>query len=186
LNNGKRTGLNARNGFTLLEMSIAMSVLAVALLAYSQSVMASMKAAAGQRELDLATAAAHQTISEIQASPFDQIFSLYNLDDADDPGGAGTAPGPFVNVSLDPVVGAPGGMVGQVILPVRSAGGVEQLREDVNDPALGCPRDLNGDQVVDALDHQADYQIIPVVVRMRWVGHAGDATIEFRTSLVNL
>ena len=144
-----------------------MSVLVVALLAYSQSVMASMRAAAGQREIDLATAAAHQTISELQASPFDQLFRLYNLDPADDPGGAGTAPGPFIAVPLTAIENAPGGMVGQVILPTSAAAGVEELREDVVNQALGCPRDLNGDQVIDANNHEADYQILPLVVRMQ-------------------
>ena len=39
------------------------------------------------------------------------------------------------------------------------------LREDVAIPAMGMPRDLDGDNVVDGVDHKGDYRMLPVIVR---------------------
>jgi hypothetical protein len=64
---------------------------------------------------------------------------------------------------------------------VLIAGGAVQVREDLQEPALGMPRDLNGDGIPDALDHSADMQILPVLVRLRWRGPTGISRMEFRT-----
>lgn len=176
-----------RAGFTLLEVTIAMAVLAIAYTGYSKSVISSMQAARANRESALASAAARQVIAELQASPFDQVWALYNDDGADDPGGAGTAPGPHLDVQgLEAVQGDADGMALEVMLPATIVAGVPQLREDVNNIPLGCPRDLTGDGVIDANDHASDYQILPVMVRVRWRGQAGTAVYELRTSLVNI
>jgi prepilin-type N-terminal cleavage/methylation domain-containing protein len=176
-----------RRGFSLLEVTIAMAVLATAYVGYSKSVVASMQASRSEREGALAAASARQLIAELQASPFDQVWALYNDDGSDDPGGPNTAPGPNVHVpGLNAVDGDPDGMAVQVILPSVDVAGVPQLREDLPNDSLGCPRDLNGDGATDAFDHSGDYQILPVVVRVRWRGTGGAATYELRTSLVNI
>jgi hypothetical protein len=64
-----------------------------------------------------------------------------------------------------------------------TTGGVEWLREDVVDAALGMPRDLSGDGVVDGLNHAGDYSILPVRVRVEWSGARGDETFELETIL---
>lgn len=180
----KRSG--ARGGMTLLEVMVGMAILATAYGAFSLSIVKSMQAARTDKEMSLATAAARQTLAEVQASAFDQVFALYNSNPADDPGGAGTAPGSGVLVlGLDPQPGDLDGFVGEVIFPSVTGGVSEELREDVESVALGTPRDLNGDGAVDALDHSGDYQILPVVVRFRWQGAGGPASVEFRTSVVN-
>lgn len=194
--NGRATGeymqlrskaRKGRGGFSLLEVTIAMAVLATAYVGYSKSVVASMQASRTEREGALAAAAARQLIAELQASPFDQVWVLYNDDGSDDPGGPNTAPGPNVDVlGLDPIDGDADGMAVEVILPKVDVGGVPQLREDMANDSLGCPRDLNGDGAIDAIDHAGDYQILPVVVRVRWRGTSGAATYELRTSLVNI
>jgi hypothetical protein len=46
--------------------------------------------------------------------------------------------------------------------------GQYQLREDAVAPRYGLPWDLDGDGVVDAASHHADYRQLPVVVRIRW------------------
>lgn len=48
-----------------------------------------------------------------------------------------------------------------------------ELREDVEHEALGMPRDLDGDGVVDALDHRDDYVVLPVCVHVEWQGRLG-------------
>jgi prepilin-type N-terminal cleavage/methylation domain-containing protein len=182
-----KKGRGPRAGFSLLEVTIAMAVLASAYVGYSKSVVSSMQASRAEREQALAAAAVRQVLAEVQASPFDQVWALYNSDGTDDPGGANTAPGPNHDVEgLTAVAGDADGMAIEVVLPSIDAGGAPQLREDVANDALGCPRDLSGDGAIDAADHAGDYQILPVVVRARWIGVAGTATYELRTSLVNI
>ena len=104
----------------------------------------------------------------------DFIWALYNADPADDPGGAGTAPGAAFDVAgLAPQLGDPDGMVGQVVFP-EVAGA---LREDVADERLGAPRDLNLDGAVDAANHAGDYRVldrVPVRFRCRCTRDRGE------------
>jgi len=60
-----------------------------------------------------------------------------------------------------------------------------QLREDVVDNALGMPRDLNGDGVVDTNDHSLDYRLLPVRIRFDWTGKGGRSTLEIKTLLAD-
>jgi len=76
--------------------------------------------------------------------------------------------------------------VGEIVFPAISvAGGPLQLREDLLAPEFGMPngRDLNGDGNIDQLDHSGDYQLLPVIVRLRWRNGAGERTAEIRTFL---
>jgi len=127
-------------------------------------------------EADLATQAARETIEELQAADFATLHTTYGVP----PGGA--VPGnafDVVGLNADPA--DPDGRVGEIVLPVVVAGGAVQVREDLQLPELGLPRDLNGDGVPDGLDHSADKQIMPVLVRLRWRGASGIARMEFRT-----
>ena len=45
------------------------------------------------------------------------------------------------------------------------------------------PRDLNADEVVDAVDHSGDYQTLPVRIIMEWRSVAGTSRIEMKTIL---
>ena len=60
------------------------------------------------------------------------------------------------------------------------------MREDLADAELGTPRDLNGDCLVDASDHAADYTLLPVVVRLRWQSHHGPREFRLYTALSEL
>ena len=53
-------------------------------------------------------------------------------------------------------------------------------------PQLGTPRDLNGDGDVDQEDHSGDYQLLPVVVRVRWAGSSGFERVELKSMLADL
>ena len=59
------------------------------------------------------------------------------------------------------------------------------LREDVDFPALGMPRDLNGDNIVDDEDHRGDYVLLPVCIRIRWNGRAGEREFTLTTMLTD-
>jgi hypothetical protein len=78
---------------------------------------------------------------------------------------------------LSPREGDPDGRVGEIILPVAEGVDGPELREDV---AL---RDLNGDTVLDVVNHAADYVLLPVTVRLEWRGRSGPRQIELRTLL---
>ena len=123
--------------------------------------------------------AARATLETLRAEPLSQIFALYNADPADDP--AGGAPGDRFSVpGLQDDAG--GDLVGRVVFPTIAGA----LREDVDDPVLGLPRDLNGDRVIDDLDHALDYAFLPVRVVVEWSSKAGPRRVELNTTLVEL
>jgi type II secretory pathway pseudopilin PulG len=182
---GART---ARLGFSLLELTIVVSVLMVAFLALSQSLGTSMRLTGVNRESALVTDAVRARIELLSGVlDFSRVFALYNDDPNDDPDGPGTAPGPgFAVEGLSPVEGDPDGLVGEVVFPtVSGAGGGLELREDLDEPLLGMPRDLDGDGSVDDDDHSGDYRILPVCVRLRWSVGSGERTLEVPTSIAD-
>ena len=124
---------------------------------------------------------------QIQEQTFSDVFYLYNSDPGDDPGGVGTAQGAgFLVEGLSSRSGDADGVVGRIAFPSASLGGsAVSLREDVSVPALGTPRDLNGDGLVDTLDHSADYIVLPVSVHIEWVGAAGNLSAELHLLLAN-
>jgi type II secretory pathway pseudopilin PulG len=171
---------------TLLEMVVALGVMAVGLLGFLQSIVCAMNVARAQREIALASEAGRQTLERMRAATFNQVFKLYNVDPGDDPLGAGTAPGASIVVQgLRPLAGAAGGEVGQIVFPTRTAGASVALRENIVDDKLGMPRDLNGDGLIDGANHAGDYRILPVVVRFDWLGANGPQHVMFTAQLAN-
>jgi len=64
------------------------------------------------------------------------------------------------------------------------AAGNETLREDIVAPEYGLPCDLNGDGVIDGLNHAADYKILPLVIRLDWpIAGGGTRTMTFAAVL---
>ncbi|MEO0653093.1 MAG: hypothetical protein AAFZ65_20625, partial [Planctomycetota bacterium] len=118
--------------------------------------------------------------SAARAAGVDDVYALYNSDDGDDPGGAGSAPGEDFGVDgLDPVAGQ--NFEGKVRFPENGG----NLRENLNLPEFGLPYDLNADGAVDASDVSADYRLLPVVVEIEWTGASGDQTLEVSTWLAD-
>lgn len=132
------------------------------------------------RESSRAVESARSLIESLRAQEFDQLWALYNADPADDPFGAGTAPGAgFAVPGLSAVAGDADGLVGSVVFP--QVGG--ELREDSADADLGLPRDLDLDGVVDSADHAGDYRVLPVLVRVEWQGKGPARRIDLHTTL---
>ncbi len=75
----------------------------------------------------------------------------------------------------------PGGKLGGI------AGGSPpatwELREDYQDEELSLPRDLNGDSILDSLDHSDDYILLPILIRVKWQGRYGPRVYEVYTML---
>ena len=171
---------------SLVELLMAVVLLLIGMLGFTESLISSVTTGASTREAGLATQAGRRTIETLQSTPFAQVLATYNDHPGDDPVLPGTAPGAdFAVPGLMPQENDADGMVGEIIFP--SDGGVPgELRENVADLALGTPRDLNGDGGFDGADHSSDYRVLPVLVRLRWRGKVGDSSAEFRTLLTDL
>ena len=130
-------------------------------------------------ETAVAASAARTVLEEMKSRPFRDLFKLYNANPADDPDGAGTAPGATFAVP-DLLPPAPGVMVGRIIFPTIG----DVLREDTVDASLGMPRDLNADDVVDSASRADDYILLPVRIRLEWTpkgSRAGTRSFEMFT-----
>ena len=168
----------------MLEILISMSVLLVALLGFSLSVVSSKALSNANRESTIATEAARKMIEELQEVDFDDLFILYNQDPTDDPGVQGSAPGAgFAVPVLEVRQNDPDGLAGEIFFPVDPNGDPGDLLENVDETSLGMPRDLNGDGFVDGADHSTDYLLLPVRVRVEWTGASGNGSVELKTFL---
>jgi hypothetical protein len=165
---------------------MVVSVLAVAFLALSQSLVGSMQLNRVNRESALALSGIREMVEILEGTgEFASVFSRFNADPADDPP-SGPSPGNFFAVAgLEPAGGDPDGFVGEIVFPTLTTAAGLELREDVVDPDLGMPRDLNGDGLEDALDHSGDYRLLPVLLRLRWQGSSVERSAEIRTILAD-
>jgi len=172
---------SSSSGFTLIEVLIASIILVVAVVGAMSTVTQISVLGRGNQESTQVYQAARAVVERLQSTPFEEVFERFNNDPADDPNGPGTAAGmnfavPGVNLQTNDA----DGFCGRILFPV-SAGNV--LREDLDDAAFGMPRDLNGDGVIDAVDHSDDKIILPVRIQVQWTGSSGNRTAEFTTTL---
>lgn len=158
----------ARGAFSLLELTVVLAILSVAVMLFLQTMMASSRMDPVSEETRVASEAARVRLEEMRALPYDVIFRSYNEDPADDPLGPGTAPGAWFAVpGLE--LPASATAVGWVDFPGTGA----MLSENVTDAQLGMPRDLDADGVVDGDDHASDAILLPVRVRLEWASKTG-------------
>jgi type II secretory pathway pseudopilin PulG len=179
-------GATGRRGLTLLELALCITLLVSGITAIARLTLGVRRAAAMARDTELATEAAKAMLERVQAEAFPQAFRSFNGAGSDDPSGPNTAPGAnFVVPGLRALPGDADGRPGEIVFPTNSAAPTV-LREDVVDSKLGMPHDLNGDGVIDALNHATDYKLLPVLVRVTW--QAVDGTtgkVELKTMLAS-
>lgn len=172
-------GTGGRTGTTLLDLTIGIMLVIVTAGAVVSSLTSGYSLSRSNRERGRALAGAEAVLEALRAETFEEIFSRYNATDADDPV-AGSSPGSAFDVEgLVAVPGDADGRVGEIEFP----GGGVVLREDAVDAELGMPRDLNGDLAEDALDHAADYLVLPVRVSVAWTGAGGEKRVELTTTV---
>jgi type II secretory pathway pseudopilin PulG len=172
-----------RSGLTLLELAMSIAVMVVGVSALASTVVTGSALNQVSHETEVARKAIATQIDAMRNTPFAQVFATYNGVGNDDPAGPNTAPGrTFAVAGLTPLAGAPGGVAGLITFP--SVG--PTLFENAVDTVLGMPRDLNLDGAVDAVDHANDYMILPVRVRVQWMGAAGPRTVELQTQISGL
>lgn len=170
----------------MVEIMVSASILVIGVLSLVASVVASLHLVVVNREVALAHQAARGMCERMQDTNFAQIFATYDTDPADDPGGAGTAPGAgFAVVGLNAEKGDPDGLPGLIEFPTVSTGGTGvALSETFDDPGLGMPRDLSGDGLASAGALAGNYLILPVRVRVRWRGIGGNHSLQLTTLLI--
>ena len=203
-----------QEGFIAIELVLVTLVMLVALQIFAEIMLATSRQRSVNRENSIAMEASRATVEHLMSLPLQDIFALYNSNPNDDPGGVGTAPGPKFKVpGLTPASFALDGMQGSVSFPVGpppggagggaggfggvgglggaggtggTGGAAMVLREDVVDRDLGMPRDLNGDLVVDDLDHSNDYSILPVRLQITWHSRSGDRSLSQHVLLTEM
>lgn len=169
-----------RQGFSLLELSVSITVFMIAFGAIITNLVVGMALRESTRESSLAMEAAQTAAEILRGEDFDTLFARYNSNTADDPLGPGTAPGSgFAVPGLSPLSDDVDGLPGAILFP----GDGTQLLESVQDLAAGMPRDLNSDGLLDLLDHALDYTNLPVRIQVEWRGKGGNRRIEILTSL---
>jgi hypothetical protein len=168
-----------------VEISVAVAVMAIGLGTAVYALLGAMSLRRSAAERTLALQAAESVLESIQATPFDEAFARFNAAGADDPAD-GVSPGDAFDVlGLEPWVGDPDGLPGEVLFPGDNVG----LFENVVDPELGMPRDLTLDDPpqIDGDDHAGDprVRVLPLRVRVRWRGVLGDSELVLGTTLNN-
>jgi len=170
-------------GISLLEVLIAGAFLALAACGMSAVLAGSMSMNSVNKESAQARTAAQRMLEELQNVPTGDIFATFNSITVDDPLGAATAPGGLFSIHMKPAAVQVSNMTGRVVFPELRPSG--ELREDMVDPELGMPRDLNGDGVIDSEDHAKDYLLLPVRIEVEWRGLTGERSYELHTVLLN-
>jgi len=172
-----------------------MTVVSVAVVGVIGSITTSASLADANRETSLAYRAAQRTIERIQGSTFDEVWCLYNEDDADDPTGV-AAPGCGFDIAgLTPIEDDTDGQVGHISFPISiGAGPSITLLDDLEDPDFDLATDRptrvtnsydDDVDVADAvgIDPSRGYLLLPIRVEIEWAGVSGDRSIAIETIL---
>jgi prepilin-type N-terminal cleavage/methylation domain-containing protein len=176
-----RSARRGRRGMTIVEIMMAVAILSIGLGGGAIALIGAISLQRHVRERATAFEAAASTMDALQGEAFAEVFARFNATNADNPA-AGNSPGAnFAVPGLEAQPGDPDGLAGEILFP----GDGTALRENVADAELGMPRDLNADAQIDALDHAADYKVLPVRVRVRWRGAKGNAEFVLGTTLNN-
>jgi prepilin-type N-terminal cleavage/methylation domain-containing protein len=167
---GKRSA--RRGGFTMLEVSLALTILVVALVATTASNMRMGALRRSNRDRVVAQNAVRTIVESLQAVAAEGVldpsgFGSHVVAALSTGGTLGTT---FDVTELTPQDGQ--AHVGSIVVVTDETATDAELGAE-----LGLPRDLNGDG--DALDTNVttSSHLLPVVVTLRWHSHAGDQRI---------
>lgn len=187
-------------GLSLVELMIALVVIAIAMIALISLIVSSSQVQQETREKTLAYNAARLKLEEMRSATFSEIFVRYNPSDdtivnitgqPNDSGPRGAAnprePGEWFSIEgLTPISGDTG--AGRIDFPLTGANLSEDITPVSTDPdletQLGLPKDLNRNGTTNETNVSTTYKILPVRVRVRWLGVGKKVTTIYITSLI--
>jgi len=168
-------------GFGLVDLCVALVVLSISLGVLVGAVFSGIRLARTDEETALASQALRATLARLASLEPRNAFVILNAEDGDDLQGQSAQT--YLAVQEELLTDRQGQPVTiSVTFPVDPANpGV--VREDLELPALGMPRDLDGDGEIDGADHADDLVILPVLLRLDWEGAGGPQSVQMATIL---
>ena len=158
--------MQRKGGFTLIETMMAMTMIAVALLALMHAVVSSMRLVEANRQDAVAMNHAREKIAEIESKDFETIFDLYK------------------NHTWIPEMQT-GNSRGRVLLPINGSGNLDETRSPSQFINMGFPRDINMDGDATDTNVNLTYRILPIKIVISWETVQGARSVEFNTILTN-
>jgi hypothetical protein len=167
-------------GFSLVDLCVALVILAVAVSSLVGATFSALRLDRVNESRAAASQALRSVVEDMKALELTLVYPAFNTSPDDDPD-----PDYDYRSKLDLSTKLPHGMfvatpVAEILLPENPQG---QLREDLDEPLLGMPRDLDGDGLIDAEDHSADYELLPVLLKLQWESPTGLQTVQVATVL---
>ena len=188
----------AEAGMTLIEITIALLIIALATLGSVSWTLSGMGLEAENTERAAADEVLRGVLEQIQALPFEEIFARLNDDPNDDPLGKGTAPGgrwwveadrhgDFLTPSDSALSTGKSPKRGQedvwhapvridIELPVDKNGRLSET--DLLVVVRHLAWDLDGDGQISTADCTNSYRVLPLRVRVTWVGAKGERSVQ--------
>jgi len=178
----------ASAGFTFVELAIGMTVFLVALGGLMASILSSRELARSSDETGRAFEAARQQLERLHNEALDdasfgELFRRYNDTAADDGGVTNPVGAHFDVPGLNVRVGDADGRCGRIEFPQAPGDPPTMLRENIQEPSFGLPRDLNANGAsTDATDLSGGaYVLLPVRIHVEWRGVSGDRAVTLDT-----
>lgn len=170
-----------RSGFGLVDICVALVVLSISLGILVSSVFSGIRMAKSDQETAAANQALRSAMTRLEAAPAREVFAVCNLDASDDLQGQSASS--YLAIPTYALTDREGGALSiTASFPVLDqAPGV--LREDLDLPELGLPRDLNGDGTIDSGDHADDFVLLPILLTLEWDGPSGAHSVRMATIL---
>ena len=179
-------------GLTLIEIMIALSMLAIITMALTSSLMTSMNLQQVNKEMEVAMYAAQSGIDSIRAYPeFDQMYTAFRgrYMPGNEPADSGAWSSPdFAAMMADPT--DPTGLEildGWQVSYIFPETGTS-LDETKTGPWFnGVPESIDDNGTADNTNASDEYEMLPVMVRVSWESRIlGDMTTELRTIIANI
>ena len=163
-----------------MELLVALSLFLVGLASLSLAQVSSLALSHSNKERSQAVEAALDVVEVLHSEPsFGAVYVRWNAVPDDDPAGDPSPGNAFDVEGLEATADDGDGRVGEVVFP----GDGLELVESGSDLLLGMPRDLDFDGEITDEDHSSDYEILPVLVRVRWHGSKGPQEVQLVTTL---
>jgi len=176
-----RAARRGRAGFGLVDICVALVILAGSLGILVGTVVSGIRMSRSDEDLAQANQALRMTLARFNALTPQQVFAICNTDQSDDLDGYTSAD--YLGVAPHTLTDRHGAALSIAITFPTADGAPGVVREDLDLPALGLPRDLNADGVIDSNDHSGDFVLLPVALTLDWESSAGPQHVQMATIL---